>query len=122
HLYAAELDGKVVGSLNIAPPGSEAAEVAYDNELEFRMLAVEPGLQGHGIGRSRVQHVIDIARAEHLAGEDSTTMQSMTTAQAEYHAMGLQRAPDRDWNLYTAGIVDHQEGLETFLVYVHPLN
>jgi ribosomal protein S18 acetylase RimI-like enzyme len=50
-----------------------------------------------------------------------TTMASMTTAQAMYHAMGFQRAPQRDWNLYTAGIVDHAEGLETFLVYVHPL-
>jgi len=122
HLYAAELDGKVVGSLNIAPPGSEAAEVAYDNELEFRMLAVEPGFQGHGIGRSLVQYVIDFARAEHRTGVVITTMPSMTTAQTMYHAMGFQRAPDRDWNLYTAGIVDHQEGLETFLVYVHPLN
>lgn len=120
-LTVAELDGRVVGSVNIAAPGSPMAEVAYDNELEFRMLAVAPDVQSRGIGSALVQHVLDTARTQHLAGVAITTMASMTTAQAMYHAMGFQRAPARDWSLYTAGKVEHQEGTETFLVYVHPL-
>lgn len=121
-LYVAEVDGRVAGSVNIAPPPSEMTEVAYDNELEFRMLAVHPDFQGRGIGRALVSYALDMARNRNADAVAITTMASMTTAQAMYHAMGFQRAPQRDWNLYTAGIVDHAEGLETFLVYVHPLN
>lgn len=121
-LYVAEVDGQVAGSVNIAPSPSGTTEVAYDNELEFRMLAVHPDFQGQGIGRALVTYALDIARTRNADAVAITTMASMTTAQAMYHAMGFQRAPQRDWNLYTAGIVDHDEGLETFLVYVHPLN
>ena len=121
-LYIAEVDGTVAGGVNIAVGGSSLSEVAYDNEVEFRMLAVAPAYRGHGIGRTLVQHVLDTARTQQAAAVVITTMASMTTAQAMYTTMGFHRAPHRDWNLYTAGIVDHQEGLETFLVYVHPLN
>lgn len=121
-LVVAEVDGTVAGAVNIAAPGSDMAEIAYDNELEFRMLAVHPDYQRRGVGRALVEHLLQTARAQRLDGVVLTTMASMTTAHAMYQAMGFQRAPERDWNLYTAGIVDHQEGLETFLVYVHPLN
>lgn len=121
-LYVAEVDGRIVGSVNIAPPGSEMAQVAYDDEGEFRMLAVDPAHQGRGIGRALVQHILEVARGQGLGGVAITTMPSMTAAQAMYETMGFHRAPERDWNLYTAGIVDDPEGLETFLVYVHPLN
>lgn len=121
-LYVAEIDGQVAGSVTIAPPDSSLIEVAEPGELEFRMLAVHPGFQGRGIGRALVQYVLDYARTNQLTSVAITTMASMTTAQAMYTAMGFQRAPHRDWTLYTAGIVDYQEGLETFLVYVHALN
>ena len=121
-LVVAEIDGRVAGAVNIVTPGSQSSQVAYDNEGEFRMLAVAPGYQGRGVGRALVQYVLDAARDQGLARVAITTMQSMTTAQAMYEAMGFHRTPDRDWNLYTAGIVDDPKGLETFLVYVHPLN
>lgn len=121
-LYVAEVDGQIAGSVNIALPGSSMAEVAYDNELEFRMLAVHPGFQGQGIGRALVTYVLQMARDHHLDGVAITTMASMTAAQTMYEKLGFKRAADRDWNLYTAGIVDDDTGLETFLVYVHPLN
>lgn len=121
-LWVAEVDGTVAGAVNIAAPGSDMAEIAYDNELEFRMLAVHPDYQRRGVGRALVEHILQTARDHQLDRVALTTMASMTTAHAMYQAMGFQRAPDRDWNLHTAGIVDHHEGLETFLVYVHPLN
>lgn len=121
-LFVADVDGQVAGSVNIATPGSALIEVANGNELEFRMLAVRPSFQGRGIGRALVGWVLDYARSNELSQVVMTTMASMTTAQAMYTSMGFQRAPDRDWNLYTAGIVDYEQGLETFFVYVHPLN
>ncbi len=121
-LYVAEAQGKVVGAVNIVPPGSEQGQVAYDNEGEFRMLAVDPQHQGQGVGRALVQFALQTAHTQGCTRVAITTMASMTAAQAMYEAMGFHRAPERDWNLYTAGIVDDPEGLETFLVYVHPLN
>ena len=121
-LYVAELNGQIAGSVNIALPGSQLAEVAYDNELEFRMLAVHPDFQGQGIGRALVTHALNMARRRNLDAVAITTMASMTAAQHMYQDLGFHRAPDRDWNLYTAGKVDQTEGLETFPVYVHPLN
>lgn len=121
-LYVAEHNGVIMGSVNIAPPGSDMAQVAGPRELEFRMLAVHPQHQGHGVGRALVQYILDMAATAKLDGVAITTMPSMKGAQAMYHAMGFHRAPERDWNLYTAGIVDHEEGLETYLVYVHNLN
>ena len=120
-LFVAEFDGQIAGSVNIAMPGSAMAEIAYSNELEFRMLAVHPAFQGQGIGRALVDSVLEMARQHDLDSVAITTMASMTTAQNMYHRMGFKRAPERDWNLYTAGIVDDETGLETFLVYVHPL-
>lgn len=67
-------------------------------------------------------YVLQMARDHHLDGVAITTMASMTAAQTMYEKLGFKRAADRDWNLYTAGIVDDDTGLETFLVYVHPLN
>ena len=121
-LFVADVDGQIAGSVNIATPGSSLIEVANGNELEFRMLAVHPDYQGQGIGRGLVEFVLDYARKNDLSQVVMTTMASMTTAQAMYTSLGFQRAPDRDWNLYTAGIVDYEQGLETFFVYVHPLN
>lgn len=121
-LYVAESGGQVVGSVNIALPASQMAELAYDNELEFRMLAVHPDYQGQGIGRALVTYVLELARNHGLDAVAITTMASMTAAQTMYQTMGFQRAPHRDWNLYTAGIVDDDTGLETFPVYVHPLD
>lgn len=121
-LYVAEVDGHVAGAVNIVTPGSEHCQVAYDNEGEFRMLAVAPQYQGRGIGRALVQFVLDQAQAQGLQRVAITTMTTMTSAQAMYEAMGFHRAPERDWNLYTAGYTDDPEGLETFLVYIYPLN
>lgn len=121
-LYVAEVDGHVAGAVNIVPPGSQKSQVAYDNEGEFRMLAVAPYYQGRGIGRALVQFALDLAQTQGLDQVAITTMASMTSAQAMYEAMGFHRAPERDWNLYTAGLTEDPEGLETFMVYVHPLN
>ncbi len=104
-LYVAETQGRIAGSVNIALPGSPMAQVAYDNELEFRMLAVHPDFQRQGIG-----------------GVAITTMSSMTAAQTMYQAIGFHRAPHRDWSLETAGTTDDAQRRQTFPVYVHPLD
>lgn len=121
-LYVAETQGRSAGSVNIALPGSPMAQVAYDNELEFRMLAVHPDFQRQGIGRALVTYALAMAREHGLDGVAITTMSSMTAAQTMYQAIGFHRAPHRDWSLETAGTTDDAQRRQTFPVYVHPLD
>src|SRR5699024_218991 len=60
-LIVAEVDNRIAGAVNIAPPGSPLAQIATPQELEFRMLAVDPDFQGQGIGTALVQHVLHTA-------------------------------------------------------------
>jgi hypothetical protein len=41
-VWVATADGAVVGTVTICPAGSSYREIARDDELEFRMLAVSP--------------------------------------------------------------------------------
>ena len=89
--------GEVVGSVTIARPGTPFADIARANELEFRMLAVEPRARGEGIGAALVGAVIDIARAEDFDAVVLTTMPEMAAARRMYDRIGFTRMPERDW-------------------------
>ena len=52
-------NGRVVGSMTVARAGSSYADVAADDELEFRMLAVAKSARGKGVGSTLVRHVLD---------------------------------------------------------------
>src|SRR5215813_4683822 len=45
-----ETDGRVLGAVTFALPGSPLAQLARADEAEFRMLAVDPAAQGRGVG------------------------------------------------------------------------
>ncbi|MEE1620009.1 GNAT family N-acetyltransferase [Zafaria sp. Z1313] len=97
-VWVAEREGRVVGSVTLARHGNPYADIARGNELEFRMLVVDPGLQRSGAGRALVEAVIGHARA--LEGVDTVCLTTGTTweaAQSLYRALGFQRAPERDW-------------------------
>src|ERR1051326_6519532 len=44
--------GTLLGSVTFVRPGTPLAELARDDEAEFRMLAVDPTAQGRGIGKA----------------------------------------------------------------------
>lgn len=61
-VWVAEASGTVVAAVTLTFAGQPYSEIAVDNELEFRMLAVDPAVQGGGIGRAVVRQVIEHAR------------------------------------------------------------
>lgn len=97
-VWVAEKAGSIVGSVTLARAGEPFADIALDDELEFRMLVVDPTVQRSGAGRALVNAIIEHARS--LAGVHGvvlTTGQGWESARALYGKLGFQRTPERDW-------------------------
>jgi GNAT superfamily N-acetyltransferase len=96
-LVAADGDGRLLGSVTYAPPGSPYGEITGPDEAGFRMLAVAPAAQRRGIGAALVQACL--TRAE-LAGCHRVRIVSvsrMTAAHRLYERLGFVRTPELDW-------------------------
>ncbi|KGM14416.1 GNAT family N-acetyltransferase [Cellulomonas bogoriensis] len=96
-VLVALVDDRVVGTITVASPGSPYAEVAAEGEWELRMLAVDPGTRGQGVGEVLLRAGIDRARTAGAAAVVLSTMPSMHAARRMYDRLGLVRCPDRDW-------------------------
>ena len=94
---AAADDGKVLGTVTFAPPGTAFHEIAKAEEGDVRMLAVDPSAQGRGIGEALMVRCIERARALELVGLALSTQPSMRAAHRVYERLGFVRAPERDW-------------------------
>lgn len=97
-LLVALQDEQVVGTVTFCLPETPWAEIARDEEAEFRMLAVEPSARGRGVGRRLVQECLDRARASGARRLVISTTPRMTSAHRLYESMGFLRWPDRDWS------------------------
>jgi GNAT superfamily N-acetyltransferase len=95
---AVDGDDRLLGTVTVALPGTEYAEVSRPGELEFRMLAVDPEASGRGIGGVLVQAVIDRARALGLPRVVLCSQDRMTAVHRVYERHGFRRLPDRDWD------------------------
>ncbi len=97
-IWVAVRDGVVAGSVTLARAGDKFADIAREDELEFRMLVVDPGAQRGGIGRAMVQAIVAHARKlEGVRAVSLTTGQNWHSAHALYEATGFHRVPERDW-------------------------
>ncbi|MFJ4650526.1 GNAT family N-acetyltransferase [Nocardia sp. NPDC088792] len=96
-ILVAVRDGAVIGSLTLARPGTEFADIARPGELEFRMLAVSKRARGLGVGSGLLQRVIEIGRAEGFEAVVLTTMPTMQDARRIYDRAGFVHVPERDW-------------------------
>lgn len=97
-----QVDGQpiVAGSVVLAPHGHPWAEVAYEDEFEFRMLAVHPDLHRRGVARALVEAVIERARqTEGVRGVVLSSLISMRGAHRLYASYGFRHVPGRDWML-----------------------
>ncbi|MFE5623734.1 GNAT family N-acetyltransferase [Streptomyces virginiae] len=97
-VLVAERDGRVLGGVTFAAPGSPLADIAGPDEAEFRMLAVAHAARGQGVGEALVRACIDRARAvEGVTGVVLSTQRSMAGAHRIYARLGFVRTPERDW-------------------------
>jgi ribosomal protein S18 acetylase RimI-like enzyme len=97
-ILVAELDGAVVGSVSIIDPDGEYAEIeGGPEELEFRMLAVDPDLQGAGVGTALLEAVLAEALRHKKSRVVLATMRDNARAQGLYERRGFDRQPERDF-------------------------
>ncbi|MGW0752394.1 GNAT family N-acetyltransferase [Streptomyces sp. NPDC002587] len=97
-VLVAERDGRLLGGVTFAPPGSPLADIAGPDEAEFRMLAVAHDARGQGAGEALVRACIERARAiEGVTGLVLSTQHSMAGAHRIYARLGFVRTPERDW-------------------------
>ncbi|WP_425863236.1 GNAT family N-acetyltransferase [Arthrobacter sp. TWP1-1] len=97
-MIVAERDGVVIGSATLAVYGDVWADIALEDELEFRLLVVDPKVQRSGAGKAMVAYILDKARAtEGITAVSLTTGDNWHTAHALYQILGFTRAPERDW-------------------------
>ena len=76
----------------------EWADIALADELEFRLLVVDPSVQRTGAGRAMVAWILDRARgAEGIRAVSLTTGDDWHSAHALYKNLGFSRVPARDW-------------------------
>jgi GNAT superfamily N-acetyltransferase len=104
----AERDGRLVGSVMLFPPASDAygGLAAPPTFPELRVLAVDPTERGGGVGRRLVEECIRRARAHGHATLGLHTSETMRTARELYVRMGFRRAPEHDFRPDGAELVE----------------
>ncbi|MFF1253960.1 GNAT family N-acetyltransferase [Pseudarthrobacter sp. NPDC058329] len=97
-IWVAERAGSVIGSVTLAVAGEPYADIAQPDELEFRMLVVDPAVQRSGAGKAMVEAIIEYARQlPGITGVALTTGEAWESAHALYRRTGFHRVPKRDW-------------------------
>jgi len=89
---------RVLGCVTFVLPGTRWAELSRPGEAEFRMLGVDPGAQGRGVGRALTEGCIDRARALGACRLLLSSLPSMTSAHRLYLRLGFRHRPDLDFS------------------------
>lgn len=89
---------RVLGSVLFVLPDTPYAELSRPGEAEFRMLAVDPTAQGHGVGRALVRACLDRACQRGARAVVICTRSFSLPAQRLYAKLGFVREPERDWS------------------------
>jgi GNAT superfamily N-acetyltransferase len=95
-LLVAELDGRVVGTVTYVIPGDAEWEGRREPEGDagFRVLAVDPAVEGRGVARELVQACIERAQEEGRHRLVITSMAWMDRAHRLYERLGFTPRPD----------------------------
>ncbi len=97
-VWVAERAGQVVGSVTLARAGEPYADIALHDELEFRMLVVDPAVQRSGAGKAMMAAILEHAKElDGVKGVSLTTGSTWESARGLYSKTGFARVPERDW-------------------------
>jgi GNAT superfamily N-acetyltransferase len=89
---------RLLGSVTLTIGGGPYFEwnPDVDGDCGFRMLAVDPAVQGRGVGPRLVAECLDRARAAGCRRMIIGSTEWMTTAHRIYERLGFRRAPELD--------------------------
>jgi ribosomal protein S18 acetylase RimI-like enzyme len=90
-------ENRLLGTATFVSGPGPYAESEDPAVAGIRMLAVDPRLEGRGIGRALVEECVRRARGAGRARIELLTQPEMTRAHRLYEGLGFRRAPGRDW-------------------------
>lgn len=89
--------GAVVGTITLADAGTPYAEFATGDEVELRMLAVDPAARGRGVAEQLVRAALADAVGRGRRDVVLCTLDTMRAAHRLYARLGFTPRPERDW-------------------------
>jgi GNAT superfamily N-acetyltransferase len=97
-VYVAELDGQLVGTVALWPPGAEGSEAWLPDSADVRHLAVAKRGRGKGVSAALLDAVEAVARTVGAKRLTLHVRREATGVRALYERRGYVRAPhgDRD--------------------------
>ncbi len=97
-LFVAEVEGRVVGTVTYVEPQDREWEgrAAPEGDAGFRVLAVDPTVEGLGVGGLLVERCVALARSRRRARIVIVSMGWMHRAHHLYLRRGFVRRPDLD--------------------------
>ncbi|TMU83469.1 GNAT family N-acetyltransferase [Bacillus sp. BHET2] len=118
-IFVAEINGKVVGSVVLFPGKFEAYEwtTHVPDYPEIRMLAVDQGWRGKGIGESLMQHCIESSAKQGYSAVGLHTAEFMKNALSLYRKMNFHPVPELDFEPANDGIIVKE--LKYFIPHPH---
>ncbi len=110
----AERDAVLLGSVMLFPPTTDAYRGAAVRVTwpVLRLLAVDPGARGQGVGHALVDECVRRARRMGAAELGLHSSESLRAAIRMYQRMGFERAPEHDF---------HPPGAELVMAFRLPL-
>ncbi|MBE4908452.1 GNAT family N-acetyltransferase [Bacillus luteolus] len=106
-LIVAEIDGKILGSVALFPPKTDAYEgfIEQLEHAEIRLLAVSPAARGKGVASALIQDCIERTKAKGYDAIGLHTGDFMESAMALYERIGFERLPKYDFEPANDGII-----------------
>lgn len=96
-VLVAELDGRVVGTVSIFPPGAVSSEAWLPNSADLRQLAVAPELHGKGVSGPLMDRAEAVARDEWKTDGICLHVRKGAAGVARfYESRGFRRDPSGD--------------------------
>lgn len=96
-LVAEDETGRLLGGVTYVDATAPFAELPDDDEAEIRMLGVDTGAQGQGVGTALTRACIERAQAEGRSRVWLATPRWMEGALRLYERLGFRRVPERDF-------------------------
>ena len=105
--FVAEIDGKIVGSVALFPPKTDAYKGLVDelDHPEIRMLCVSEKARGKGVASKLIAECIQRAKANGYQTIGLHTADFMESAIKLYENLGFERLPKYDFEPSNDGII-----------------
>ncbi len=100
-VLVAELDGRVVGTVALYPPGAPGSEAWLPNSADLRHLAVDPRMHGRGLSGPLLDETERIAREWGVDAICLHVRRGVDGVARLYQRRGYARAPEGDFALPT---------------------